>query len=49
MSYSIKIQLLDDDSIIEEIETEANSIEQAQKCTDALANTMDDFYLNWEN
>lgn len=44
MSYSIKIQIVDDDTLIEEIERETKNIEQAQKCINALANTLDEFF-----
>lgn len=45
MSYTVKIQLCDDDSLIEEIETEVNDIEQARRCMDTLAQTLDDFII----
>jgi len=45
MSYSIKIQVVDNDTLIEEIETEVKDIEQARKCIDTLADTLDEFFL----
>ena len=45
MSYVIKIQLCDDDSVIEEIETEATDREQGGKCIEQLAAALDDFFI----
>ena len=43
MSYSVKIQLCDDDSIITEIETEATNIKQGEQIIAVLARSLDSY------
>ena len=45
MSYEIKIQLCDDDSIITEIETEVADIEQGEQIIAVLSASLDNFCL----
>ena len=44
MSYTIKIQLCDDDSIITEIETEAKNIKDGEKLIAVLSASLEDWY-----
>ena len=46
MGYDVTIQLCDDDSVITNVTTEVENIEQGEQLVTALTTAMESFFLN---